>query len=472
MKVNNKKTSMVWTYTKGKQSSLTAHLKKMPVHPESTTPKFLMVKLKYAKSGKFRMPLNLVKSIPFYERNVRNGILKVKPASPFWDNGTLNLKFGFSPYLHLPGPTPEQCAQVWALLDPWLRSRDPPLIIERFATIAENGPAHGTDGNTVDIFFRTIIAQATSNQLALQTQTIATHYFKYLVDGKKVVGDLPNYHAMRVATDAQLENAIRHSGLFRGKAQSIKNVLNATYDENTKRVMAANNGQIPTNLELGQAANQSTFVPGMLSLDFLRTMNQVEMFNWLEKQDGISHKTAACILEFNYGFPVCAVDVHVHKIARFLGWVPNYFDFKSTFRHLEGRIPDYLKHQIHQGFWHHSQHCDRCKGSLARNDTGKENMEPCVLEHLMRRYKQSNGAHKTEGDSVLKKKKRVTPASEKGPLASKAWAAFATPEEAALEGYEAGHVNLSDDFAAGSVNVNVIQQWFYVGFNDEEEEEI
>lgn len=99
----------------------------------------------------------------------------------------------------------------------------------------------------------------------------------------------------------------------------------------------------------------------------------------------------------------------------------------GSLRRLEGRMPDNLKHLLHQAFWHHPQLCKRCKLDFARDDPGfdenGDSREPCPLEHLMTRFKPKVVARKAALVDV-----------KQGPKKIKVWTAFASVE-AAAEGY-------------------------------------
>jgi endonuclease III len=60
---------------------------------------------------------------------------------------------------------------------------------------------------------------------------------------------------------------------------------------------------------------------GRYTLDFLATLDSDAAITWLTAQPGIGIKTAACVLMFALGAPICAVDTHVGRVAYRLGWV-------------------------------------------------------------------------------------------------------------------------------------------------------
>jgi endonuclease-3 len=90
----------------------------------------------------------------------------------------------------------------------------------------------------------------------------------------------------------ELEETIRIAGLAAAKAERIQHALQRAYQH-----------------------------AGSYSLDFLQQMPTADAIAWLTQQHGIGIKTAACVLMFAMGAPICAVDTHVGRVAYRLGWV-------------------------------------------------------------------------------------------------------------------------------------------------------
>lgn len=59
---------------------------------------------------------------------------------------------------------------------------------------------------------------------------------------------------------------------------------------------------------------------GSHSLDALKNLTQEEAYNYLISLPGVSDKVAKCVMMYALDFKVLPVDVHVHRVARRLGW--------------------------------------------------------------------------------------------------------------------------------------------------------
>ena len=97
---------------------------------------------------------------------------------------------------------------------------------------------------------------------------------------------------VRQARFEEIAAAIRHGGLADMKAPRIKNLL------------------VEIHIRVGRT-----------DLGHLRGMTDAEGMKYLTSFHGVGPKTAACVLMFNLGRPVIAVDTHVHRVALRLGLV-------------------------------------------------------------------------------------------------------------------------------------------------------
>ena len=402
--------------------------------------------------------------VPAKKRRVR-----VKPASG-WDNPDYYFKFGWTPFSEHLSPTHPMAFNVYEILQIDLASRG--ITVgpgERGVNEGgPEGPAHGTlSATTVDAIVRTILAQATNNDNALYVQELLKKKFTYLVDGQEVQGTMPNYHTMHNYPQADLAIVIQPGGIHNMRAKFIKSLLAVVYKANTSANPAWDG------VHHGNEANAADFVPGLLSLSFLDGKSKVEMLNWLLSLDGVGIKTAHCIMEFNYGFPLCAVDTHVLFMAAALGWLPDSCTNPDTAAmHLDARLPEAIKHHLHQAFWNHRQHCGPCKRGakppkdeteVAPKDAteGSELAEECVLEEKMsRRIHRARmlkagepKERKVVVKKVIKKEAATVRKTSMRPLA------MFTAEQAAEAGYEYAEMTIDDDFAAGSVNKKVKKFW-------------
>ncbi len=92
----------------------------------------------------------------------------------------------------------------------------------------------------------------------------------------------PRLEDLACATQGELEAALGTIGLFRNKAKAVRLLAQQLLDEHS--------GQVP------------------------RTMEE------LLRLPGVGRKTASCVLWYAFGIPAMAVDTHVFRIARRLGW--------------------------------------------------------------------------------------------------------------------------------------------------------
>ncbi len=83
------------------------------------------------------------------------------------------------------------------------------------------------------------------------------------------------------------------------------------------------------------------------SLEHLRNMSDSEIKEYLSGFKGVGPKTISCVLMFCLERPEFPVDVHVWKIAISLGWVPPSASREQTYEHLNRRVPDDVKYDLH-----------------------------------------------------------------------------------------------------------------------------
>lgn len=57
------------------------------------------------------------------------------------------------------------------------------------------------------------------------------------------------------------------------------------------------------------------------------------------------------------------MDTHVHRIAKWLGWVPPTASLEHACFHLDLKIPNELKYSLHNLLIRHGRSCAECKGS-------------------------------------------------------------------------------------------------------------
>ncbi|KAK6371252.1 hypothetical protein LTS17_008983 [Exophiala oligosperma] len=177
-------------------------------------------------------------------------------------------------------------------------------------------PFHAGKGISVESVVRVILSQVCTNEKALDIQATMRQAYPYWVNGEKFIGMFPNYHSMRVQSLEKLEKVIRDGGL-NFKAKSIKGCLDIIYAKNVARIP-------PGAIEYaGNEPFATDFVPGLLSMDYLRDIHQQggkqAVFDNLVQLPQIAVKSASCLMAFNMGLPVFAVDTHVEGMAKLLG---------------------------------------------------------------------------------------------------------------------------------------------------------
>ena len=273
-----------------------------------------------------------------------------------------------------------------------------------------NGPIHAAaQGVTVDAVFQVVMSQATDNNLALRAYATLVETFPVKgVDGKKA--KCPDYHAVRVSDLEKFISAIKVAGLARNKGRNFLQFLKKIFEKN--RAASNPSCDIVVNPE-----GATDFVPGSLSLDYMKSMSKEALMDHLLGFDGIGVKTAACLLAFHFGLPVFAVDTHVFRMVKWLNWIPkecNVNDRDDACLHLDTLIPDDIKYELHQAFWKHCQPevCTKCTakagfkegvndvdvdGEKGADKAGKKNsvadldedgdttVKECVIEHLLKR---------------------------------------------------------------------------------------
>ncbi|EXJ64017.1 hypothetical protein A1O7_00352 [Cladophialophora yegresii CBS 114405] len=188
-------------------------------------------------------------------------------------------------------------------------------------TAAQTGtaakPFHAAKGLTVDSLVRVILSQSLTNEKALDMQQSLIYNYPYEVDGEAYEGTKPNYHEIREQSVSKLLKVLTGAGLQAVKAHPIKECLDVIYEKNLSLLKP---GEV---VYYGQEPGATDFVPGLLSMDFVwdayRQGGKQAAFNELTALKQVGVKTAACLMSFNMGIPVFAVDTHVAAMSKLLG---------------------------------------------------------------------------------------------------------------------------------------------------------
>jgi endonuclease III len=371
---------------------------------------------------------------------------------------TYKVKFGSTPFSQNTRPSKQHCHKVFDILKKHHERDD--VKFERYPednnSLPNNdvqGPMHAAEDVVFHAIVKTILSQATNNENALTAETTLIHRFRYDFLGVKVKGTSPNYHLMRKTPQPVLAKALIAGGLHNMKANLILGCLSHVYDCNFSR---ASDEEKLRDEKMGESFD---FVPGMLSLDYMKPWSLQDKFDHLVSMPGVGVKTAACILSFSFEYPVFAVDTHVLRLSRILRWLPLHVtNVDHAFMHLDKRVPDELKYGLHQAFWHHGQACIRCRAGTDENTKGWKETK-CPIEHLVKRslkdLPKAKNSKSGDDDEKPKKPKKPKQRPTVYPYVK------LTPEKAEELGYELRSITIDDGFGVRRANFRgkVVWKW-------------
>jgi len=155
-----------------------------------------------------------------------------------------------------------------------------------------------------------------------------------------------DWEEVRLAARSEVEDAIRSAGLWKQKARTLQEALDAIHAEQ-----------------------------GDLDLSHLHRMSDAEVIEYLTRFRGVGVKTAACVLCFAMGRPYMPVDTHVHRVTRRLGLIPA--DITADQAHWllnhDSSVPAELRFSFHIQLIRHGRAVCRASRPACRS---------CVLEGL------------------------------------------------------------------------------------------
>ena len=313
---------------------------------------------------------------------------------------------GFSPFPEWPRPTPAECEEVNRLLSTVHGEIMPPATIpEPSLTVTGCGEVP----SVLDALIRTLLSGATTSNNSAMAFNGLVQKFGILEEG--IGKGSVNWDAVRQASVKDVFEAIKSGGLADIKSKNLKAILDLVHKENQeRRDILVKAEQADTQSGLGDFAPKSEANKqyeiacadqNFLSLNHLHNLNTEQVMPELVKYPGIGPKTAACVLLFCLQRPCFAVDTHIFRICKWLGWVPAHKATEITaFGHLEVRIPDHLKYSLHQLLIRHGKSCPRCRAITGQSSAGWK--EGCVIDHLVTRTGKRKGVTK----AAATKKKR------------------------------------------------------------------
>ena len=318
------------------------------------------------------------------------------------------------PYPDWAHPTPGECQIVHDLLmnalpqDQHSRFNQPDTIPPPSEFVAGCGEVP----TILDAMLRTLLSAATSKRNSSSAFQGLVKRFGLQKSGP--CNGSVDWAAIRHAALDDVFQAIKTGGLAKNKSKNMKAILDMVYAENEERCKAHNKviedddptaapeGADPKNLAQ-MKGEIGLFEQDILTLDYYHLLSKDDALMAMQRYPGIGVKTAACVALFCMQRPCFAVDTHVFRLCRYLGWVPSKDEEATqgrkkrpevnevnTFKHCEVRIPEDLKYGLHQLFWDHGNRCGRCRAITGETSEGWADAN-CPIEHLVKRYGEKKG---------------------------------------------------------------------------------
>lgn len=316
---------------------------------------------------------------------------------------TYGLTFGQTPFPDHVSPTHEEAELVNSLLTTMHGEVKPP---DKIPAPSETVTGCGEVPDVLDATIRTYLSAATAASNANKSMAGLKKRFGLRTSGKGAGSVL--WEAVHAAPQEDVQEAIRSGGLAKIKSENIKKLLNQVFDQNTA-LLEALVKELDTDVSVpffGKAletkeqkeAEIKGLRENMLTLDYVHALDTPAAMEALRELPGIGVKTASCVALFCLQRPSFAVDTHVYRHCKWLGWIPEKAKRDQCFSHCEVRLPDHLKYSLHQLFIRHGRLCGRCRANTSEGSTEWENTI-CPIEHLVKRI----GDKKQVGFSASKK---------------------------------------------------------------------
>ncbi|KAF3399744.1 putative DNA glycosylase [Penicillium rolfsii] len=299
---------------------------------------------------------------------------------------------GRTPFPDFKFPSAEACYQVNDILS---KAHGevivPKTIPEPSLTVAGCGEVP----SVLDALVRTLLSGATSGRNSARAFNGLVQRFGTLTEG--VGKGSVNWDAVRQAPLSEVFDAIKSGGLADVKSKNLKALLDQVYEENQERKNRhADEDSSETDDERPKRspdeAKEAEEVKEydiasandhFLNLQYMHKYKTNKALRALIRYPGIGPKTAACVLLFCLRRPCFAVDTHIFRITKWLGWVPDKANEIAAFSHLDAKIPDELKYSLHQLLIKHGKECPRCRAITSPASADWD--QGCVIEDLVRR---------------------------------------------------------------------------------------
>ena len=240
----------------------------------------------------------------------------------------------FSDFLH---PSTEDTRAVYTLLASHTPGGAP--VHDTSPANSNSAMTCGHTPNVIDALIGTILSQNTSSANSSAA--------KRSLDSTFGQGE-PGFENMANAERNTIADAIRSGGLANRKAKIIQEALIAVKKKH------------------GRYDLQHLAAPGVTDEHAMQELVSLH---------GVGPKTAACVLSFCLGRQAFAVDTHVFRLSKLLGWVPKTADRIGAQAHLELKIPPELKYGLHVMMVQHGRACRGCK---------KDGRGPCPLKNWLK----------------------------------------------------------------------------------------
>ncbi|KAH6662223.1 HhH-GPD family base excision DNA repair protein [Plectosphaerella plurivora] len=313
---------------------------------------------------------------------------------------------GRTPFPDQVAPTADACREVHRILtETHGEFKAPDKIPAPSTSVAGCGEVP----DLVDALIRTLISgHTTMSNANLAIQDVIAKYGQR--DPESVGAGSIDWNKVRLSEEADIVDAVKRAGLGPTKGKDIKLILEQVYQDNQERKAAYSKEKATgettemsgaRDLTQGQKDHQLLKIEnGVLTLDHIRSMSPDEAMLEFTKYPGIGVKTASCLVLFCLQQPSFAVDTHVWRFCKWLGWVPPKASRDDTYRHGEVRIPDELKYGLHQLFIRHGKECGRCHSGTVEGTPEWDELV-CPMEHLLDRFDK----RKTKAQPKTKTKK-------------------------------------------------------------------
>lgn len=299
---------------------------------------------------------------------------------------------GQSPFPNLKSPSANACREVNDLLT---KSHGEVIAPKTIPDPSLTVTGCGEVPSVLDALIRTLLSGATTGSNSARAFNGLVQRFGTLTEG--IGKGSVNWDAVRQAPLHDVYKAIESGGLADIKSKNLKALLDQVYEENQERKnrhitddsCATDNEKPGMSSDETKEAEQvkeydiASANEHFLNLQYIHKYKTSKALKALIRYPGIGPKTAACVVLFCLQRPCFAVDTHIFRICKWLGWVPEKANEITAFSHLDVKIPDELKYSLHQLFIRHGKECPRCRAITSPISADWD--KGCVIEHLVKR---------------------------------------------------------------------------------------